>query len=118
MMDLWLFSETKLRTKFDTIQDWDYIYCEDAARAFVAVAENAVAGKTYRLGGGKGRKLSEYLVDIRNIIAPNIELGFGKKQYYPHQPMHLVADISELIEDTGWKPQIDFSDGIRKIIKE
>lgn len=99
-------------------QDWDYIYCEDAARAFVAVAENAVAGKTYPLGGGKGRKLSEYLVDIRNIIAPNIELGFGKKQYYPHQPMHLVADISELTEDTGWKPQIDFSDGIRKIIKE
>ena len=45
-----------------------------------------------------------------------MSLGFGKKEYYPHQPMYLVADISELTADTGWKPQVSFVDGIKAIL--
>jgi len=59
--------------------------------------------------------LSEYLEVIRELIAPNTVLQFGKKEYYPHQPMYLCADISELTNDTGWKPEVSFEDGIRKI---
>ena len=91
-------------------QIWDYLNCDDAANAFLAVAEKGVDGKVYPLGSGKGRRLSEYIEDIRNAINPKIELGFGKKEYYPHQPMYLVADISELRKDTGWKPKIEFKD--------
>ena len=97
-------------------QIWDYLNTEDAARAFIAVAKNGVDGKFYPLGSGKRRKLSEYLIEIRNLINPKIELGFGKKEYYPHQPMHLVADISELEKDTGWKPIINFSEGIKALL--
>lgn len=98
-------------------QDWDYLYCDDAARAFLAVAQKGVDGKFYPLGSGLRRKLSEYIKDIQKIINPNIPLGFGEKEYYPHQPMHLVADISELTKDTGWKPEVSFEEGIKKILK-
>lgn len=98
-------------------QMWDYLHCDDAARAFLAVAEKGVNGKFYPLGSGQGRKLSEYVTDIRDAVAPDIKLSFGKKPYYPHQPMHLVADVSELEKDTGWKPQIEFSDGIQEMIQ-
>ena len=97
-------------------QLWDYLNCEDVAKAFFAVLEKGVEGKVYPLGSGKGRKLSTYVEDIRDVINPNIELGFGKKDYYPHQPMYLVADISELTKDTGWKPEVEFKDGIKGII--
>lgn len=93
-------------------QIWDYLYCEDAARAFLSVAERGVNGKFYPLGSGEGRKLSEYLEDIKSIINPNIELEFGVKEYYPHQPMYLVADVSELTQDTGWTPNVLFCDGV------
>lgn len=96
-------------------QIWDYLNSEDAARAFLAVAENGIDGKFYPLGSGKGRLLADYIKGIRDVINPSIELGFGKKDYYPHQPMHLVADIRELTEDTGWKPNIEFSEGIDSI---
>ncbi|MCR5189487.1 MAG: NAD(P)-dependent oxidoreductase [Treponema sp.] len=89
-------------------QIWDYLHCQDAARAFLAVAEKGVNGKFYPLGSGQGRRLSEYLEDIKAVINPDIKLGFGKKEYYPHQPMHLVADVTELQKDTGWKPEIRF----------
>jgi UDP-glucose 4-epimerase len=52
---------------------------------------------------------------MRDIIAPDIALQFGKKEYYPHQPMYLCADISELTNDTGWKPEVSFDEGIKKI---
>lgn len=96
-------------------QTWDYLNCDDAARAFLAVAERGVDGKTYPLGSGHGRKLSEYLEDLRSAINPSVLLGFGKKEYYPHQPMYLVADVSELEKDTGWKAEEEFKKIIREI---
>jgi len=96
-------------------QIWDYLYCDDAARAFLVIGEKGVDGKTYPLGSGNNKKLSEYIEIIRDIITPNITLQFGKKNYYSHQPMYLCADITELTNDTGWKPEISFEEGVRKI---
>ena len=98
-------------------QLWDYLNCEDVAKAFFAVLEKGKDGKVYPLGSGQGRKLSAYVEDIRDVINPEIKLGLGKKSYYPHQPMYLLADISELTKDTGWKPEIEFKDGIKNLIK-
>lgn len=95
-------------------QMWDYLYSDDAADAILAVAEKGVDGKAYPLGYGNGRRLSEYVNDIKNVIDPSIEVQFGAKEYYPHQPMHLVADISELTKDTGWSPSISFKEGLMK----
>ena len=89
-------------------QTWDYLHCDDAARAFLAVADRGVDGKFYPLGSGRGSPLSEYVMELQKRIAPAVPVKFGVKEYYPHQPMFLVADISELMVDTGWKPQVEF----------
>ncbi len=89
-------------------QMWDYLHCDDAARAFLAVAERGVDGKFYPLGSGRGRPLWEYVELLQKKIAPAVPLKLGAKEYYPHQPMFLVADIRELTADTGWKPQVEF----------
>ncbi|MDR2818676.1 MAG: NAD(P)-dependent oxidoreductase [Endomicrobium sp.] len=96
-------------------QEWDFLYSEDAAAALIALADNGINGKVYPLGSGKCRKLFEYIESIRNIVAPGKVIHFGEKQYYPHQPMYLCADISELTADTGWKPNISFESGIWKM---
>lgn len=97
-------------------QMWDYLYADDAADAILAIVENGMDGKVYPLGSGKGRKLSEYIDDIRNIVNPTISVNYGAKDYYPHQPMHLVADLQQLTADTGWKPQRNFVDGVREML--
>ncbi len=98
-------------------QIWDYLNCDDAARAFLAVAERGIDGKFYPLGSGNGRKLSDYIEDIKQIVNPEVRINFGKKEYYPHQPMYLVADVGELENDTGWKAKSRFLDEIREISK-
>ena len=97
-------------------QVWDYLYADDAADAFLAVAERGVDGKIYPLGAGKGRLLSDYVEDIRKVVRPEAKIEYGAKEYYPHQPMYLVANIAELVKDTGWKPGNAFQEGIIKML--
>lgn len=94
-------------------QTWDYLYADDAGEAILAVAEKGIDGRSYPLGSGRGRRLFEYIEDIRQTINSTVEVKFGVKDYYPHQPMHLVADLSDLTMDTGWKPSRSFVDGLK-----
>jgi nucleoside-diphosphate-sugar epimerase len=98
-------------------QIWDYLYCDDAARAFLAVGDKGINGKTYPLGSGNKKRLSEYLESLKDVVNSKGILQFGIKEYYPHQPMFLCADISELTADTGWEPEILFEEGIKRIIE-
>ena len=97
-------------------QIWDYLYADDAADAILAIAEKGIDGKAYPLGSGRGRRLSEYIEDIRTMINPSVEVKYGAKDYYPHQPMHLVADIQEITNDTGWDSNLLFTQGIERML--
>ena len=97
-------------------QMWDYLSSDDAAEAFIAVGERGKEGSAYVLGSGQKRQLSEYILDIRKVINTETEIAFGAIEYFPHQPMFLLADISSLTKDTGWKPQISFEEGIKKFM--
>lgn len=99
-------------------QRWDYIYCEDCARALYLIAKNGKDGKIYPVGSGECRLLKDYVNDVAAAAEYNGKICFGKKEYYPHQPMYLSADISELSEDTGFYPRNTFMQGIKKTLKE
>lgn len=98
-------------------QLWDYLYCEDAAKAFYLISQKG-GGKSnvYCLGSGKAIPLKEYIIQLRDCINPNLPLGIGDLDYAPNQVMHLCADISQLSKDTGFKPTISFEGGIKKTI--
>ena len=96
-------------------QQWDYLHSDDAGRAFWHIGTSGKDSKTYVLGSGKGHSLRHYVEEIYRQTNASCGLGFGEKPYYPHQPMHLVADISALTEDTGWVPEISFEEGIKSI---
>lgn len=95
-------------------QVWDYLYSEDAAAALTALAEKGRHGNIYCLGSGEPRPLKEYILAIRDAVAPDAPVGLGKIPYAPKQIMHLCADITALQSDTGFAPKISFEEGIRK----
>lgn len=99
-------------------QIWDYLYESDAGKAFIAIAKNGVDGKIYTLGSGVGRQLSDYVKEIIEIVNPSYKPEIGKYPYSSTQPMKLVADISQLTHDTGWKPQVNFAEGIQSIMNK
>lgn len=98
-------------------QVWDYLYCDDCARAFYLIGQYGKDGKSYTIASGKSRLLKEYITDIRDVVNPKLEIGIGEVEYYSNQVMKLTADISELTQDTGFTPAISFKDGIKKTVK-
>ena len=97
-------------------QMWDFLYCDDAARAFLDLAQRGISGNVYPLGSGIARPLREYVEILRDAINPSLELGFGEVPYSQGQVMHLQADIESLTKDTGFMPSVTFEEGIEKTI--
>lgn len=97
-------------------QMWDYLFSEDAAKAFRYIGLYGKDGKVYPLGSGKDRLLSDYIKIIRDVVNPDAEIAFGAVPYNEKQTMYLCADISELVFDTGWSPKTEFRKGIQIII--
>lgn len=98
-------------------QQWDYLYAEDAAEAFLALARSGRDGGVYPLGSGMVKPLAEYIQMIRDAAAPEAEIGIGEVPYQPGQVMHLQADISDLTKDTGFIPRTPFKEGIQRTVE-
>lgn len=98
-------------------QMWDYLYSKDVANAFYLLGEKGKSGSVYCIGSGEARPLKEYVEILRDTIDEKLELGFGDVPYGDKQVMHLCADISNLTEDTGFRPEVGFEDGIRETIE-
>lgn len=99
-------------------QLWDYLYIEDAAEAFRLIGEKGKNGKTYVLGSGDARPLSEYIRIIAKTCGAENGADLGAIPYAEKQVMYLKADISELQKDTGWKPKTSFKEGIKVTIEK
>lgn len=97
-------------------QVWDYLYSKDAAEALYLIGEQE-GNKVYCLGGGKARRLREYIEEIRDIINPELKLGIGDLPYPDKAVMKLCADIKSLTIDTGWNPKYEFADAIRELLQ-
>ena len=102
-------------------QTWDYLYESDAGKAFLETGRSGISGKIYVLGSGVGMRLRSYVDTVTKLVNQNYHRDyqpeFGRKAYGATQPMHLQADISELTNDTGWKPETSFEDGMRELMK-
>lgn len=106
------------RMKFTPAEQvWDYIYAEDCAKAFIAMAEKGVDQKCYTIGSGSHRLLREYIYAIRDEIDPGLDVGIGEREYNENQVMYLVADINDLVADTGFCPETSFEEGIKKTVE-
>ena len=99
----------------DGRQVWDFIYISDVARALLACARSGVSDKTYVIGYGQSKLLREFLEEVRDILSPGQDMGFGERPYNADAVMHLECDISELTDDTGFFPTVDFEEGIRRL---
>lgn len=97
-------------------QEWDYLYADDIGKAFYLVGKKVKGSHIYCVGAGSTKLLKDYIQIIKDVVvgsSSKIEIG---KLPYPDKPiMHLGVNISSLCEDTGWKPETSFEDGIARV---
>ena len=96
---------------------WDYLFEDDAGKAFFLLGSRGVDGRTYCLGSGTARPLKDYLAEIVSLVNPAYTGAvYGAIPYNERSITYLKADISELTADTGWKPAVPFGEGIRRML--
>ena len=96
-------------------QMWDFLYVSEVARALVELGEKGKHNSTYGIGSGVYRTLKDYIVIVRNLINPDLELGIGELDV--PEELSSCVDIAKLTNDTGFVPQISFEEGIRRTIE-
>ena len=103
-------------------QMWDYLYSEDAAAAMFLLGKKGIHGRIYVLGSGQVKPLKDYILKIQNAVEKQTgfagELGFGDIPYGERQVMYLGADITALMRDTGFEPQVSFEAGIERTVSQ
>lgn len=97
-------------------QMWDFLYVAEVVRALRLIGEKGIVGKVYGIGSGEYRPLRDYIIEIRDIINPKLELGIGEIPSMSKQTFSSCVNIYDLIRDTGFKPIIGFEEGIKKTI--
>lgn len=98
-------------------QMWDFLYCDDAARAFHLMAQFGKDKAVYALGSGQARPLKDYIKLMHAASGADSEVQIGALPYNDKQVMYLCADISALTADTGFVPQVSYEEGIKETVK-
>ena len=94
-------------------QNYDFIYITDAVRAIISIIEDGKANSTYHLGSGKPAPLRSFLQTIQDNEAQDLVFHYGEGIVSGPDLPDRCFSIDKLHEDTGFKPEISFSEGIR-----
>lgn len=94
-------------------QTYDFIYITDAIHSIIAVAEKGKAFNRYYIGSGEPKPLREFLLEIRDIVDPEAEIGLGDIPFKGVDISYDQFDLKKVERDTGYKNKIPFAEGIR-----
>jgi UDP-glucose 4-epimerase len=92
----------------DGTQTRDFTYVTDVANAIVTVGSEGVANSIYNIGSGN-------TVSINRIV----ELLGGDYTHIPKRPGEpdcTYADITKVISETSWKPEVSIEEGISLMV--
>ena len=83
-------------------QTYDFIYITDAINAIIAVAEKGKAFNRYYIGSGEPKPLREFLLEMRDIVDPEAELGLGDIPFKGVDISYDQFDLKKIERDTGY----------------
>lgn len=91
---------------------YDLVYIQDIVDALIAIGEKGHNMREYYVGHRQLKTFKEWMIEIRDAIAPDVELKFG--EYKDNQQIdYNKVDLDALYHDTGWECQYDLKEKIK-----
>lgn len=95
-------------------QNYDFVYIDDAARAFRLIGEHGEPFTEYLIGSSTARPLREFLMEMHDSIAPDLEFVFGDVPFTGVDLPLSYFDCSKTELDTGFRAHVSFAEGCRR----
>jgi nucleoside-diphosphate-sugar epimerase len=92
----------------------DFLFVEDAARAFLAAGEDNVSGEAFNIGSGNAITIKELankiilLAHSKSMVAENNPRDMKSKNY--------ICDYSKIEKMFSWRPQVGLEEGLKRTI--
>ena len=94
----------------DGTQTRDFLYVTDVASGFFHAAETEMTGEVWNLGAGNPQSVNR-LVEL--LGGPVVHIP--KR---PGEPDCTWADIGKITRDLGWRPKVNFEEGVGRIVAQ
>ena len=94
-------------------QTYDFIYITDAINSIIEVSEKGKAFNRYYIGSGDPKPLREFLIEMRDLINPDAEIGLGDIPFKGIDIDYSQFDLKKVKRDTGYENQVSFAEGIK-----
>jgi CDP-glucose 4,6-dehydratase len=99
----------------------DFLYVEDAVRAYLAIWEllrtGRGGGEAFNAGGGQPHKVGDVVALICRLAGTDVEPDV-RGQGTPHGEIDRQwVDSGKLRAQTGWEPEVDLEHGLRRTIE-
>jgi len=97
----------------------DFNYVEDTCRGFVALAEcDKTIGQTVNIGSNHEISIADTLNLIKELMSSDVEFISENERVRPKKSevFRLWCDNSRIEKLTGYKPQVDIRDGLKRTI--
>ena len=95
-------------------QNYDFVYIDDVARAFYLIGKNGRPFHSYLIGSGNTKPLKEFLLEMKETIAKDVDFIFGDVPFTGVNLDLSVFDTKKTELDTGFKAEISFAEGVKR----
>lgn len=94
-------------------QNYDFIYIDDVARAFVAIGKYGKPNKEYTIGSGNAKPLKEFITELLHELSPDAVPIFGNVPFSGVNVPLEMFDTTDIETDCNFKPTVSFAEGAR-----
>lgn len=105
----------------DGTPERDFLYIEDAVAAYLAVAEaldsGAAAGEAFNAGGDSPHPVREVVELVCRLAGSEVKPDVRGAGNPAGEIDRQYVDSSKLRESTGWRPQVDLEEGLRRTVE-
>ena len=99
----------------------DFLYVEDAAGAYVAIADaldrDEVRGEAFNAGGGRPHPVGEVVELIARLAGTGVEPDVRGAGNPAGEIDRQYVDPAKIRELVGWEPRVDLEEGLRRTIE-
>ncbi|WP_137285794.1 NAD-dependent epimerase/dehydratase family protein [Halorussus salinisoli] len=97
----------------------DFVYVRDVARALVTLVSNPQASyRAFNVGTGSTYSVREVVECVGTALGKDLDVVQVAERTRETERPHLEADIDRIRSETGWTPQTELVEGIRRQLNQ